>query len=106
MNWKDDSVETVWQHGRAMPDADPSVWRQDACGAWMRRDKFGDSASPFGWKIEKLAGGVPDRSENLRPFHWRNHFDIAGNNPHCEVKADRAGVPAGEYVRPPRNRGN
>jgi hypothetical protein len=56
-------------------------------------------------KKEKVAGGAPDKLENLRPFHWRNHFDIAGNKSHCQVKADRADVPAGEYARPPRNRG-
>jgi hypothetical protein len=105
MDWKEESIEGVWQHGRVMPDADPAVWRQDACGAWIRRGQFGDSHSEFGWKIEKVAGGAPDTLENLRPFHWRNHFDIAGNKSHCQVKADRVGEPAGEYARPPRNRG-
>lgn len=29
-------IDAVWQHGRAMPEADAAHWRQDACGAWMR----------------------------------------------------------------------
>jgi hypothetical protein len=68
VNWKEETIEGVWQHGRAMADADASVWRQDACGAWMRRDKFADNHSEFGRKIEKISGGVPDKLENLRSF--------------------------------------
>ena len=104
MDWKMETIERVWEHGRAMPDADSSTWRQDACGAWIRRDQYGHQHSEFGWKIENVSAGVPDLPENLRPFHWRNHFNMAGHRPRCQVKADRADVPAAEYARPPRNR--
>lgn len=105
MNPTDDQIEDIWQHGRVMTDADPSIWRQDACGAWIRRDQFGRKHSEFGWKIEAVAAGGPDTSEVLRPFHWRNRYDAANRKPHCAVRADRTGVPPGEYVHPPRNRG-
>jgi hypothetical protein len=88
-----------------MADADPSRWRQDACGAWIYRGQFGNERSDFGWKAENVAVGSPDDPDNLRPFHWRNSCDRANGGLHCRVKADRIGVPAGEYVHPPRNRG-
>jgi hypothetical protein len=84
-------------------EADPAEWRQDACGAWIRRDQFGREGSEFGWKIENLAVG-PGAAPVLRPFHLRNAFDPANRKPHCVVKADRAGVPSGEFAAPPRNR--
>jgi hypothetical protein len=104
MNWTEELIESVWQHARVVLEADPSVWRQDACSAWIRRDQFDREDSGFGWRIENVSGGGPDISQNLRPFHVRNHFDVGSNTPHCHTTADRAGVPAGEYVSPPRNR--
>jgi hypothetical protein len=105
MNFKRDQIEIAWEHGRTLAEADPAVWRQDACGAWIRRDQFGHEASEFGWKIENVAhGGPATNAPVLRPFHCRNGFDAANRKEHCAVRADRAGVPAGEFVRPPRNR--
>jgi hypothetical protein len=57
MSFERDQIETAWEHGRTMPEADPSVWREDACGAWIRRDQFGRESSEVGWKIENIAGG-------------------------------------------------
>ncbi len=100
---KRELIDAVWQHGRAMPEADSSLWRQDACGAWMRRDHFGREDSEFGWKMERISAGSPDSPETLRPFHVRNHYDIANRRPHCRTAADRSDVPAEKYAHPPRN---
>lgn len=104
MDWSDAIVDAVWQHGRAMPEADAARWRQDACGAWIRREHFGHEQSEFGWKIERVAAGGAPSVESLRPFHVRNRYDIALGAPHCSVTADRTDVPAVEYIYPPRNR--
>jgi hypothetical protein len=69
-------IEAVWAHGRTLPEADSAEWRQDACGAWIRREHFGREDSEFGWKIEQIAAGAQS-AENLRPFQWRNGYDIA-----------------------------
>ena len=103
MNFERDQIETAWEHGRTMPEADPSVWRQDACGAWIRRDQLGRESSEFGWKIENIAGSGTGTAPLLRPFHGRNRFDAANRRPHCAVRAARAGVPSGEFAGPPRN---
>ena len=104
MNWSKEIVDAVWQHGRVMPEGDAATWRQDACGAWIRRTQFGEEHAEFGWKIEKITAGDPATAENLRPFHCRNRYDVANNTPHCQMTADRTDAPAVEYVRPPRNR--
>lgn len=105
MKWKQDLIESVWQHARVATDADPSVWRQDGCGAWIRREQFGHEGAEFGWKIENVSGGGPDILPNLRAFHVRNHFETSSKRPRCDVTADRMDVPAGEYISSPRNRG-
>jgi hypothetical protein len=101
---KKELIDAVWEHGRTMPEADPALWRQDACGAWMRRDQYGLESSDFGWRAENISPGGADTPGNLRPFHWRNRYDVAEGKPHCRVCADRSGVPAEKYARPPRNR--
>ena len=104
MDFKPDQIEGAWEQGRTVAEADPAVWRQDACGAWIRRDQFGRDGSEFGWKIENVAAGGPAAMPVLRPFHCRNRFDPANRKPHCMIKADRASIPAGESAAPPRNR--
>jgi hypothetical protein len=96
-------IQAVWEHGRVMPEADGTVWRQDSCGAWMRREHFGREDSDFGWKIEAIAPGPASNPQNLRPFNWRNGYDVANRRPRCRVAADRSDVPAEKYAMPPRN---
>jgi hypothetical protein len=97
-------IDVVWQHGRAMPGADPAQWRQDGCGAWMRREQYGHEDAEFAWKLEKVSPGGADSAENLRPFHRRNGYDVANGQSHCAVTADRSNLPAEKYAMPPRNR--
>jgi len=97
-------VAEVWQHGRVMPEADGSMWRQDPCGAWMMREQFGHEDSEFGWKIERVAPDGEGDTGLLRPFHWRNHFDIGNGRAHCAITADREHVPAEAQAGPPRNK--
>jgi hypothetical protein len=33
MNFERDQIETTWEHGRTVSEPDPSLWRQDECGA-------------------------------------------------------------------------
>jgi hypothetical protein len=97
-------IDAVWAHGRAMPEADPAHWRQDACGAWMRREHFGREDSEFGWKMERVSVDGKASAVNLRPFNIRNGYDVANGRVHRRLAADRSSVPAEKYARPPRNR--
>ena len=103
MNRERRLVEAAWNHGRVMPEADPVHWRQDECGAWMCREHYGREGD-FGWKIARVKLDSEETAESVRPFHWRNGYDIGSGGPQCAVTADRAGVPAEKYARPPRNR--
>jgi len=96
-------VDAVWQHGRVLPEADPAHWRQDECGAWMRREQYAQEAE-FGWKLVKVTPGGPERAENLRPFHRDNAYDVARGGAQCALTADRASLPAEKTLMPPRNR--
>jgi hypothetical protein len=97
-------IDAVWAHGRVMPEADPERWRQDACGAWMRREHFGSKDSDFGWHMEQVAPGSGESADNLRPFNLHNRYDIGDGRPHCRLTADRTNLPAEKYATPPRNR--
>lgn len=101
---KPELIEAVWQHGRVMPEADPQHWRQDECGAWMRREHFGHEDSEFGWKAESVVAGAPPSVQTLRPFHCRNGYDLENGSLRRRVSADRSNVPAEKYASPPRNR--
>jgi hypothetical protein len=101
---KQELIDAVWEQGRAMPEADPALWRQDACGAWIRRDHYQAQDSDFGWRAQNVTAGGADSAATLRPFHWRNRYDVAVGRAHCRVSADRSGVPAEKVARPPRNR--
>jgi hypothetical protein len=96
-------IDAAWEHGRAMPEADASIWRQDQCGAWMRREQVGRQTE-FGWKIRSISTSAEQTADDLRPFHWRNDFDLATSEPQCRIAADHTGVPGEEQVGPPRNR--
>lgn len=105
MDWNIALIEKVWLHGRELPETDGATWRQDECGAWIRRDQFGHEQAEFGWKIERVAlGPTPDAAQGLRPFHCRNRYDLANGRAHCRVTADRTGTPGAASVRAPRNR--
>jgi len=104
MPFNKEVVASVWQHARVMSDLDPEGWRQDQCGAWIRREHYGREDSEFGWKIVNVSVGGPDTVENLRPLHHSNGYDRAGQRAHCKVRADQANTQGTSRIREPRNR--
>lgn len=105
MEFSDDIVQRVWERGRAIGERDPTEWRQDECGAWIRRGHYGSPSSEFGWKIDNVTpGGPADNPDHLRPFHRDNTFDRGAGRTHCRVTADRDGVPPTAAIDSPRNK--
>jgi hypothetical protein len=101
-------VDEVWKRGREVPGADPEHWRQDACGAWIRRELVGHADSDFGWKIESVADEGAPLEGLLRPFHCRNDYDRVHRRVVYRVRADDqlaaariAGLPCIAGPRPP-----
>lgn len=97
-------VQGVWEKARAVDGKDPTEWRKDECGAWIRHDHYDSKQSEFGWKIENVSPGGPDTVENLRPFQRDNSFDIAEDKPHCRITADREDIPPTASIDSPQNK--
>jgi hypothetical protein len=97
-------VAKVWQHARVMTDLDPETWRQDECGAWIRREHYAREDSEFGWRIVNVSVGGLDSVENLRPLQHANSYDRAGQRAHCKVRADQGNTQGASRVQEPRNR--
>lgn len=72
---KDAIIEKLWLKARAVEGYDSSLFRLDACGAWIRRDCYGDMHNAFGWGVDLIfpqkLGGTPIM-ENMRALHYRN----------------------------------
>jgi hypothetical protein len=100
----EDAIQAVWERGRALPDQDPLRWRQDQCGAWIQRDHYANTASEFGWKIERVALGDAANLTNFQPFHVANSYAIATGEAHCRSTADRRHQAPSGHIVEPRNR--
>ncbi len=78
-----DKIQQIWEKGVAVDGYDPSKWRKDFAGAWIKRDLYGNTQE-YGWAVDHLrprsAGGTDD-IENLTPLHWRNNIMKAGDYP-------------------------
>lgn len=97
----DQLINEVWNKGRIIDGYPESQIRQDACGAWIRRDDYGKIESPFGWDIDHIfpqkkltTFDVPqieiDDIRNLRPMHWKNNVSKGTDYPsyRAVVKSD------------------
>src|SRR5580704_17342214 len=71
------TIQAVWAKGTAVPGIDARLFRKDACGAWMQRDKYGDTtANGLGWEIDHVTPvslGGSDDVWNLQPLQWQNN---------------------------------
>ena len=100
MAYSADQIEKVWNKGKIVPNFDSSKYRKDACGAWIVRDKYGDTHSPYGWQIDhiypeaklklrRLDQESIDNIKNMRPMHWQNNASKGADYPtyHSVIKA-------------------
>lgn len=64
----------VWKRANEVKGYDPSIWRKDFAGAWIRRDSY-NCQSKYGWTIEKIVPteyGGKSQIDNLEAVHWLN----------------------------------
>lgn len=79
----DEIVNNVWKKGVIVPGLPPDIFRKDACGALIMRDKYGKD-NPFGWEIDHIfprALGGGDEISNLRPLHRLNNLNKSNDYP-------------------------
>lgn len=103
VEYGENTIQQAWEHGRAMSDQDSNVWRQDQCGAWIRREHYGHESSEFGWKIHNILPGEMGE-EHLRPFHNQNTFNSSSGQAHCHITADRTAVNPTAHIDQPSNK--
>ena len=76
-------IQQLWDKASKVAGLNPTVFRKDACGALIMRDKYG-MQNPFGWVVDhifpkSLGGG--DDIDNLRAFHYKNNLSKSDDYP-------------------------
>ena len=54
MEWTNDQKKYVWRNAQKIAGYNPSIWRKDCCGAWMKWDEYGNDKSIYGWEIDHI----------------------------------------------------
>lgn len=81
-------IEQVWNKASIIDGLNPLIYRKDACGALIMRDKLG-MQNPFGWEIDHIfpvSLGGKDDIDNLRPLHYLNNINKADDYPSYTAK--------------------
>ena len=81
--FNEDIISSVWEKGVKIEGLDPSLFRKDACGALIMKDKYG-MQNPYGWQIDHVLPqslGGTDVLDNLRPLHYLNNASKAADYP-------------------------
>jgi hypothetical protein len=88
MPWNENMIIAVWSKGKIIPNFDPSKYRQDQCGAWIKFTDYGNRSSDYGWEIDHISPGGPDILSNLRPLQWQNNLSKSDGRLKCKVTSD------------------
>lgn len=91
--FSDEIIAEIWEKAREVEGVDSGSFRKDSCGAWMAREKYGDTTHPFGWEIDHVYPvqlGGNDESVNLRAMNWKNNRSKSVDYPsyHSAVTAE------------------
>lgn len=92
MTFSDQQIQEAWNHASAVEGYDHSRFRKDACGAWIIRDKYGDTDSLYGWVIDHvvprsllqekgISEPMIDNSLNLRALQHENNESKSNDYP-------------------------
>jgi hypothetical protein len=85
------TINAVWAKATIVPGRDGNELRKDSCGAWIRRNAYGQTTDN-GWEIDHVkpaALGGGDELSNLQPLQWSNNRHKSDNYPNwsCNVSA-------------------
>lgn len=89
MSFSDEVVSKVWAKATSVSEENEKWgFRQDTCGAWIKRSDYGRRDTEWGWEVDHIdaqADGGGDELRNLRPLHWKNNAAKSDGQPKCVV---------------------
>lgn len=88
MSFSNDVIQKVWEKGKVVSNNDPKFWRKDQCGAWIKRNEYGNRNSQYGWEIDHISPSGSNDLSNLRPLQWENNVSKSDGNLKCIVSAN------------------
>lgn len=104
MKYTEEQKLYAWEMARTVEGADENMFRQDACGAWIRWDMYGNRSNDYGWEIDHIypeSRGGTDIPENLRALQWENNIAKGDDYP-CYMAAKTAegidNVPSNRFL--------
>jgi hypothetical protein len=87
MNYSEKDIQAVWERGKQDLHNEDDIFRKDACGAWIARDKYGDRNSPYGWEIDHIDPDGGNDLLNYQPLQWENNASKQDGPLTCPVTA-------------------
>lgn len=92
MAFSNQQIQDTWNRASVVEGYDPSRFRKDACGAWIIRDKYGDTDSLYGWVIDHVvpqsllrergfSEQMIDNPQNLRALQHENNASKKNDYP-------------------------
>ena len=88
----EEQIQEAWNRATEVEGYDKSRYRKDACGAWIIRNKFGDTDSLYGWEVDHIvpqsllrekgiSESMIDNSLNLRALQHENNASKSDDYP-------------------------
>lgn len=92
MAWTEEQIQGTWNRATIVDGYDRNRFRKDACGAWIIRDKYGDTDSLYGWVVDHIvpqsllrekgiSESMIDNSLNLRALQHENNASKSDDYP-------------------------
>ena len=84
MSYSEKELDTIWKKASSSSEENEKIgFRKDICGAWIKRDKFGEEGE-YGWEVDHIypkskaeEDGVSEELynnlKNLQPLHHKNN---------------------------------